>query len=271
MIHTLFEQVLNDHIPEEECGIFLSGGMDSLSLAFAAHRMNKKITAYTFKFDNFEPYDYLKAKETCEVFGWDLVTTLIPTDKIEEDFNRLIFEYKCSKKTFVECMFPFLYVYPNITNKRVICGVGDPYGTTKKVILNYKEPKSKFDEFRTTNYKKKTGRAQHKPLSDQYGIDIIYPLYDDRVFNYFLQFSWDELNKPVQKRHVREEYADELSKIGKVKPNINLQIGSDIDHLFETLLNNHKINFKNRTRMMDVIRDWCYIRDNQTNTLDLLF
>lgn len=271
MIHEIFEQVLNDHIPEKECGIFLSGGMDSISLAFAAHRMGKKINAYSFKLDNFDTYDHLKAKEISEQFGWNFISTTVPTTNITQDFHRLIFEYGCSKKTFVECMFPFLYIYPNIIDKKVICGVGDPYGTTKKVVMNFKEPKSLFDEYRINNYKKKIGIDQHKPLSDQYGIEIIYPLYDDRVFNYFLQFDWYELNKPVQKRHVREEYAEELSKVGKVKPGINLQIGADIDHLFETLLNNPAINFKNRSRVMDIVRDWCYIRDNQTSTLDNFF
>ena len=35
-----------------------------------------------------------------------------------------------------------------------------------------------------------------------------------------------------------------------------MQLGANIDHLFEKLLNNTEINFKNRSRVMDICRDW---------------
>ena len=47
---------------------------------------------------------------------------------------------------------------------------------------------------------------------------------------------------------------------GKIKPHTNLHLGSGIDKLFETLLNNDEINKKGRKRMMDVCRDW-YVKD----------
>jgi hypothetical protein len=40
------------------------------------------------------------------------------------------------------------------------------------------------------------------------------------------------------------------------KKHINLQLGSGVDKLFETLIDNKKINFKNRKRVMDICRDW---------------
>ena len=38
----------------------LSGGVDSLSVAFAAHRMGKKITAYTFHLEDEPSYEGYK-------------------------------------------------------------------------------------------------------------------------------------------------------------------------------------------------------------------
>ena len=35
-----------------------------------------------------------------------------------------------------------------------------------------------------------------------------------------------------------------------------MQLGANIDHLFEKLLTNKEINFKNRSRVMDICRDW---------------
>ena len=48
----------------------------------------------------------------------------------------------------------------------------------------------------------------------------------------------------------------EFKGIGKFKKHINLQLGSNIDKLFESLLENNKINFKKRIRIMDICRDW---------------
>ena len=84
---------------------------------------------------------------------------------------------------------------------------------------------------------------------------MINPFLDKKVKDYFYQFTWDELNKPKQKQHIRDDF-QELNKFGKIKPHLNLQLASGVDEVFETLLNNKKINFRNRKRVMDVCRDW---------------
>ena len=66
---------------------------------------------------------------------------------------------------------------------------------------------------------------------------------------------WDELNKPKQKQHIRDAFP-ELDNFGNVNPHLNLQLASGVDKVFETLLNNKKINFRNRKRVMDMCRDW---------------
>jgi hypothetical protein len=79
-----------------------------------------------------------------------------------------------------------------------------------------------------------------------------------------MKFSWEELNKPKQKNIIREEFNIE-DLFGKVKPHINLQLGSGIDTLFETLLDNPEVNYKRRQRVMDMCRDW----HSENTTLDL--
>ena len=67
--------------------------------------------------------------------------------------------------------------------------------------------------------------------------------------------TYRELNEPKQKSIVRKDFT-EFRKFGRIETHVNLHLGSGIDKLFETLLNNPEINFKNRKRMMDVSRDW---------------
>ena len=44
--------------------------------------------------------------------------------------------------------------------------------------------------------------------------------------------------------------------IRKVKEHINLQLGSNIDHLFETLLDDKMLNNRGRKRIMDLASDY---------------
>jgi asparagine synthetase B (glutamine-hydrolysing) len=150
MIDNILEDIIATEVPETDVAVLLSGGVDSLSLAFAAHRLRKKITAYTFHLEGDKSYDSLKAEEACNVFGWECNTIVVPTDKLREDFITLAKQYDCRKKTHFECTYPFLYVFPNIRNQYLLSGIGADgyYGVSKKAILHYKEPKELFDKFR---------------------------------------------------------------------------------------------------------------------------
>jgi len=53
-----------------------------------------------------------------------------------------------------------------------------------------------------------------------------------------------------------------------VKKHLNLQIDSGIIELFDKLIDNKEINFKNRTRMLDICRDWNMLNNTSTATLE---
>ena len=57
MIDKLLIDQIEQQTIENEVAVLLSGGVDSLSVAFAAHRMGKKITAYTFHLEDNFSYD----------------------------------------------------------------------------------------------------------------------------------------------------------------------------------------------------------------------
>jgi asparagine synthetase B (glutamine-hydrolysing) len=268
------------NIIEKECpfsrvGVLLSGGVDSLSLAFSAHRLGKKIEAYTFHLEDDISYDALKAQEVCEEFGWNCHTVVIPNYSIEDlryQFHLLRKKYSCEKKTQLECTFPFVRVFPNIGVKHVISGIGADgyYGVSKKAILHYKEPKEKFDEFRTNYFKPHnvTGFRQIEQLAREHNKILIHPyIYHPEVSEFFMQYDWYQLNKPKQTQIVRDAFQEEFARVGKVKDHINLQLGSNIDHLFEKLLQDPVLNKCKRTRIMDLIRD--YNQQGRTPVLPL--
>ena len=63
MIDKILTKEIEKTVPDKEVAVLLSGGVDSISVAFAAERLGKKIISYSFRLDNHESYDYNKAKK----------------------------------------------------------------------------------------------------------------------------------------------------------------------------------------------------------------
>jgi len=269
LIKKLLCNNISDSVDDKEVAVLLSGGVDSISVAFAADYVGKDITAYSFQLDTHPSYDYQMAKKIAEIFSWKFVGITIPTINLEQDFRTLA--QFCDKKTHYECVYPFLYVYPKIQEKYVLSGwaADGYYGVSKKAALHYKKPKSKFDEFRNNYFQpeNQAGYKWHKKISDNYSKTLVTPYLRDNVKEYFYKFDWYELNKPYQKHHVRNAFP-EFTEIPKVKQHLNLQLDSGISKLFETLIDNPQINFKRRSRVMDICRDWKMLYTEARTTLD---
>ncbi len=78
LIDKLLEGEISKSSLSSECAVLLSGGVDSISVAFAAQRLGKTIHAYSFCLDKNESYDYKKAKEIAEIFGWKFTGVKVP-------------------------------------------------------------------------------------------------------------------------------------------------------------------------------------------------
>jgi asparagine synthetase B (glutamine-hydrolysing) len=264
MLYKFFpiDELLVDHVknnvPDSKVALLLSGGVDSISVGFTAQRLGKKIHAYSFRLDTHESYDFLKAKEISETLDWEFTGVVISTESIEADFHRLT-RLGCSKKSSYECSYPFIHVYPKIQEKYVLSGwaADGYYGLSKTAMIHYKHTKEKFDEFRDKYFApdKCANYIWLKKISDLGNKIFITPYLSTEVKNFFYSMDWEEVNKPFQKHHVRNAFP-EFEKIGKVKKHLNLQIDSGVSKLFDTLIQNKNINLKNRTRIVDISRDW---------------
>ena len=290
MIKKLIVDHIINNVPDSEVAVLLSGGVDSISVALAAHHAGKKVHAYSFYIKAFEyyakkdcpkklvimggkSYDFKTAEKFAKKMNWNFTPIEIPTENLVADWYRLV-DLKCKKKTHFECVFPFLYVYPVIKEKYVLTGWGaDGYfGVSKKAQMRYssKEANEKYHKYFEKNPQNihtfneardiyflpdnSAGLKWHNKLVKQYNKVHVTPYLDTKVKDYFYQFSWEELNIPEQKHHVRSSY-DEFSLL-KVKKHENLHLGAGVNKLFETLLNKDEINFNNRKKMQYVCWDW---------------
>ena len=132
------------------------------------------------------------------------------------------------------------------------------YGVSKKANLHYKHTMEKFNEFREDYFllDHRAGYLWHKKIADVHNKIFITPYLTESVKQFFWTKDWYELNQPFQKHHVVEAF-DEFSRFGTVKKHINLQLGSGVDKLFESvIIPNKTINYRNRKRIMDICKDW---------------
>ncbi len=260
----MIDKILTNEInfPDNDCALLLSGGVDSISVGFGAHRLGKEITAYSFCLDTHTSYDYLKAKEVCEIMGWNFVGVEIPTANLVDDWYRLM-KFGCEKKTHYECLYPFLYVYPEIKEKYVLTGLGADgyYGNSnwgQRKPWQLKESKENFDAYRDFYFTpEQQGHSKDREMAEEHNKILITPYRAEPVKDYFYQFDYFQLNNPKQKNHIREAFAKEFGLVGKIKNHQPLQGKvSKVSELFETLLENKEINFKRKSRVMDICRDW---------------
>tara|TARA_B100000686_G_scaffold335625_1_gene404441 strand:- start:3547 stop:4350 length:804 start_codon:yes stop_codon:yes gene_type:complete len=251
-------QALEKKHPDKKVALLLSGGVDSQSVGFACKRMGLEVVAYTFQVGEWRSPDSTASERTCKRMGWEFNLIKVPVDNLENDFLELAEKWKCKKKTQFECTWPFLYVFPKIEEKFVLTGLGaDGYhGLSKKAMIHFKEPKEKFDEFRSSHYGQENlgGQLQQLMLCKEYGKTQIAPYLDSSVFDYFIQYDWNQLNKPMQKIKILMAFRDEFRLVGTRKHK-NLQLISGIDKVFHMLLKSD-LNFNNRTRIMDLCRDY---------------
>jgi len=273
MIKKLLEDHIKNNVPDKEVAVLLSGGVDSISVALASHRAGKKVHAYSFQLGKEISYDFAKASEVAYKMKWDFTPIVVPRDNLIADWHRLV-ELRCKKKTHFETVFPFLYIYPLIEETYIVTGWGaDGYfgvsriasmryssiSKARKYIVYCKDNKQKrvnFDQYREAYFApgQCAGLDWHNKLVPSNKTHIT-PYLDDEVKAYLMSKNYKELNLPKQKNIVRKDFT-EFKRFGRIETHINLQLGSGIGKLFETLLDNPDINYKGRTRMMDVSRDW---------------
>ena len=212
MIKELLETQIKKQIPTEKCAVLLSGGVDSLSVALAAHNVGKEVIAYSFHLEGEESYDFKTAQKFSEQMGWTFKPTIVPTDNLFDDWLTLV-ELECKKKTHFECVFPFLYVYPKITEEYVLTGWGaDGYfGVSKKAQMRYGSEKGNkrykeyfkknpqniktFNEARDIYFlpDNSAGLKWHNKLVEKYNKKHITPYLHSVVKEYFYPVSYTHL------------------------------------------------------------------------------
>lgn len=218
----------------QDVALCLSGGIDSIALLSMLLEFGKNIHIYTFTLNDYISDDFRIAESLASRFNCEFNAVILPSDLeiLKSDILKLHTIYGCRKKTDYECIWPFLYVYPNIKESIIVTGLGAEghFGSTKKGSIHYK---NNLDEFRQMFFANDNVSQikQHTQLCKEYSLAHYFPFLTDDIKNYFMGKEWNDVNKPKAKQPI----IDLISFDVKIKSS-NLQLGSRIALHFDRLL-----------------------------------
>jgi asparagine synthetase B (glutamine-hydrolysing) len=256
----LLVQSVAERVPEsvDRAAVLLSGGIDSLTCAFALNKIGLNVTGYTFFVEGRGSEDVRAARKAADLFEWRHTVIEVPTENLEEDFLLLASSYDCDVKTEFENTWPFLYVYPEMEEEVVVSGIAADghYGVSRKAMMHYRDDLETLNQFRSRYFSgdNPAGIRQQRELSRRYEKKLVPPYLDERVKDYWMQFTWEEINEPRQKQKVMQAFPDRFHRFGW-RPHKNLQLEAGVDVVFESLLDS-PLNKNNRNRVMDLGHDF---------------
>ena len=204
-----FREICNQRIaeidPDGTAALALSGGTDSVTVLFAMLDTGRHPRCYTFYMDGIISVDLKSSRKLCRDFGLELMEVPLPSDDdgIIEDIRTVIPYCHIIKKTMVQCMIPWLHLYPSMIEKHIITGIGgdDLYCTQRKLqvafhrggdeaVAKYRKPYTDDLNFSAGNIQRYAAKFE-KVNTDFYNTDSI--------FSWMNQFSLDCINKPIMK------------------------------------------------------------------------
>jgi asparagine synthetase B (glutamine-hydrolysing) len=212
--------------------VAVSAGIDSASLAVVlAVDLDLDPIAVSFTLDDRESSDLRGGRRVAGLLDLLHETVYLPTDPevVDAGIRRAV---ACGVrgKAAIECVWPFLYTLDRLAQLRIrtlVTGsaADGHFGLSKKAMIHARSTLFKFDVFRN-QYFADPDRAQVstlRRLGAELGVDVRSPYFAPDIFRLFIGRTWDELNRPVQKQAIRDEFPElETLRIGK---HTNLQLG----------------------------------------------
>lgn len=201
----LCEDRINEIDPNRSAELALSGGTDSLTVLFSMLATGRKPRCITFYVEGVISGDLISSRGVCKHWGLELKEVVLPQDpnSIITDLRQIMPHCHKIKKTIIQCMHPWLYIYPAMRSDLILNGLGgdDLYCNQRKVavelskfgedhILKYRHVYSDDLDFTSGNILR-YGKSFNKTNIDFYNFKALE--------DWFLQFKASALNSPYEK------------------------------------------------------------------------
>lgn len=213
-----FRTICNNRIeeidPDGKSALALSGGTDSVTVLFAMLDTGRKPRCYTFYMDGIISVDLKSSRNLCKDFGLELVEIPVPSDldTMYVDIQAVIPYCSMVKKTIIQCMIPWKYIYPAMSEDTIITGIGgdDLFCTQRKLQVAYhKGGDEALVPFRKCYSDDLTFSAANiARYGKVYGKRNVDFYNSEDIFGFINRFSLSAINKPMMKGAAVKAYMD---------------------------------------------------------------
>jgi len=149
LLHTAIEKDLfNDPV-----ALLFSGGTDSLTVLWTLLDLGARVTCYTFQLEHKISNDSRVSQIAACAWNVPLELIIIPHQNTKDlacDIRSLIYSMGSSRKTHVECVWPFTFLSEKIKERQVWTGLNadDLFGSSKSMAIRYGKDVSGFEHAR---------------------------------------------------------------------------------------------------------------------------
>lgn len=251
LLRGLFLKRIEEIDPPKKAALALSGGTDSVTVLFSMLDTGRKPRCYTFFMDGIISVDLKSSRNLSREFGLELVEVPVPSDidSIYQDVKDIIPHCEHVKKTIIQCMIPWKYIYSAMDEDTIITGIGgdDLFCTQRKLqVLFHKSGDTALAPYRKCySNNLDFSAANISRYGRHYGKSNI-DFYDDKaIFDFCNQFSFSAINKPVVKGAAIRAFMDyyQMGSYYRDQTDHSYQINSRLrdchDRLLTSAYNKH--------------------------------
>lgn len=243
-LRQLFIERIEAVDPNRDAGLALSGGVDSMTVLFAMLESGRKPVCYTFVCESTPSDDHASSVAVCKHFGLEHVTITIPWDmeKLVADIRVLVQKAHKIKNTIIQCMHPWLYIYPALKSDTILCGLGadELFCNQQKVqiLLHAKGD----DAVREAGYRKTYTDDQNFSswniinLGKDYGKTLVDVYHTPEINAWFYQWPIDDLHRPFEKAATVLAFGDYFKQGAFRRPHSSYQKNSKLKDMHFALL-----------------------------------
>ncbi len=233
---------LAESIPSDDVAVFLSSGVDSMSVLFSLLEVGKTPHAYTFHLEGVESQDLIYAQECARLFNVSFEKVTLPSSvsTLKRDLVFMSRELEVRGKANIECTWPMIYAINQCNYTHIATGscADGHFVISKKGCIHYRHTVEKMDEYRDSLFNN-PNYAQVQTLAlfaSEQGKVMHVPYFSQGIVDLFKGTSWESINKPKQKQPIISAFPEYFDSV-KIFRHTNLQLGdSGIANHFTKLL-----------------------------------
>lgn len=240
----------------------LSGGVDSTIILFACIELGLKPRCLTFYMDGFESEDLKASRNLAKHFGLELTELAIPSDakSMFEDVRRVLPHCHRMKKTVIQCMIPWLYLYPAMETGHILIGItaDEHYCNSRptQVQLNAEGEESILPLRKVMNQTPGYSTWNVLNFAAHYGKRNTDVYVDQAVEDFFHRYQAKALDKPFEKHISVMAFEDYFKRGAFLRKRASYQVVSGLRDLHdERLLSDPVINPKGHKAIIALYRD----------------